>query len=112
MLRFLGPPRPLCDGCTRRDLLQVGGLSALGLLLPRAGAAASGPTGFGRARACVVVYLFGGPSHIDLWDMKPDAPAEVRGEFRPVATTVPGVRLCEHLPRLARRAHRFCRCAA
>jgi hypothetical protein len=92
--------------CTRRDLLLVGGLSALDLLFPRA-AASAGPAGFGRAKACVVVYLFGGPSHIDMWDLKPDAPAEVRGEFRPIATAVPGVRLCEHLPRLAQQAHRF-----
>src|SRR5437868_11496942 len=111
MLRLTGPAQRACDGCTRRDLLQAGGLGALGLLLPdvlkhRAAAAPSG--GFGRAKSCLLIYLFGGPSHIDLWDMKPDAPAEVRGEFRPIATNVPGVRVCEHLPRLARQADKFC----
>jgi hypothetical protein len=59
-----------------------------------------------RADHCIVVFLNGGPSHLDMWDMKPDAPAEIRGEFRPTATTVPGVQLCEHLPRLARQIHR------
>ncbi len=65
-------------------------------------------TGFGRARACLLIYLFGGPSHIDLWDMKPDAPDGFRGEFRPVATSVSGIRICEHLPRLARQADKYC----
>ncbi len=59
-----------------------------------------------RADACILIFLNGGPSHLDMWDMKPDAPTEIRGEFRPVATSVPGVRFCEHLPRLARQMHR------
>src|SRR5262249_41142322 len=58
------------------------------------------------ADACILVFLNGGPSHLDMWDMKPAAPAEIRGEFRPVASSVPGVQLCEHLPRLARQMHR------
>src|SRR5262245_17459409 len=57
------------------------------------------------ARSAILVWLSGGASHIDTWDMKPDAPVEYRGDFRPVATSAPGVRLCEHLPRLARQAH-------
>ena len=111
MLRFLGSQQRACDGPTRRDVLQAGALTALGLSLPQLlhqSTAAQGDAGFGRARSCLLVYLFGGPSHIDLWDMKPDAPAEVRGEFQPVATNVPGIRLCEHLPRLARQADKFC----
>lgn len=64
-------------------------------------AAAPVPT----AKRCVLVYLLGGPSHLDLWDMKPHAPAEVRGPFQPIETTVPGLQLCEHLPLLAQRAH-------
>ncbi|MCA9113630.1 MAG: DUF1501 domain-containing protein [Planctomycetaceae bacterium] len=60
-----------------------------------------------RARSCVFIFLFGGPSHIDLWDMKPQAPVEIRGDFRPVDTTVPGMSLCEHLPLLARQTHRL-----
>ena len=50
-------------------------------------------------RACILVFYYGGPSHLDTFDLKPDAPAEVRGEFKPIATSVPGVRVCEHLPR-------------
>src|SRR5207244_11604752 len=56
----------------------------------------------GRARACIVLFMWGGPAHQDTWDPKPGAPAEYRGEFKPIATTVPGVQVCEHLPRLAR----------
>src|SRR5262249_43571161 len=57
------------------------------------------------ANACIVVWLGGGPSQPDMWDMKPDAPVEIRGEFKPIATTVPGILMCEHLPHLARQAH-------
>jgi hypothetical protein len=90
-------------------MLQVGGASVLGLSLPgllRAGQAAR-PTGIApRADHCIILFLNGGPSHLDMWDMKPASPPEVRGPFQPVATTVPGVRLCEHLPRLAGHMHR------
>lgn len=92
----------------RREWLCLGGLSLLGLTgseLQRSRAAQNGDP---RAHACVFVFLFGGPSHIDLWDMKPAAPAEIRGEFRPRATTVPGLELCEHLPRLAQQADKLC----
>jgi uncharacterized protein (DUF1501 family) len=111
MIRLTGLAQRACDGCTRRDLLQAGGLAALGLSLPQViahAAAAPARNGFGRARACIVAFLFGGPSQIDTFDLKPDAPAEFRGEFRPIATRVPGVRVCEHLPRLARVADTFC----
>jgi hypothetical protein len=88
----------------RREFLGVGGgLSVVGLLPPdlaRAGNAPAGP-GQGGARSCILIYLLGGPPHLDMWDLKPDAPAEVRGPFRPIPTRVPGVRVCEHLPRLA-----------
>src|SRR5437763_4673149 len=85
----------------RRDFLRVGvvGLGAVPLL------AAGAPRP--RAAACILLYMDGGPSHIDLWDLKPNAPAEVRGPFRPVATSVPGVRVCEHLPHTARQMHRL-----
>jgi hypothetical protein len=59
------------------------------------------------ARSCILVYLLGGPPHLDMWDLKPAAPAEVRGPFRPIASSVPGLHICEHLPRLARLAHRY-----
>ena len=99
------------QGISRRELLRVGGLSLLGLTtadLDRLRAAAPRPQDRRRANACVFVFLFGGPSHIDLWDMKPAAPAEVRGEFRPAATRVPGLQLCEHLPLLAGQADKLC----
>src|SRR5207249_8783142 len=94
---------------TRRRMLQAGSLGIAGVTLPRllhADAARSAGGGPARADSCILVFLDGGPSHLDMWDMKPEAPAEIRGEFRPIATTVPGVRLCEHLPRLARQMHR------
>lgn len=100
-------------GCTRRELLRAGGLTALGLSSTeltrlRALAGANSPAASHRRNSCVFIFLFGGPSHIDLWDMKPDAPAEIRGEFKPIATAVPGVSLCEHLPRLARSTDKLC----
>jgi hypothetical protein len=98
-------PSASCPGPSRRQLLQVGAASLVGLSLPRL-LAADARGHAARADACVIVFLNGGPSHLDMWDMKPDAPAEVRGPFKPIATTVPGVRLSEHLPRLARRLHR------
>jgi hypothetical protein len=93
-------------------LLTVGGLSLLGLALPdflhrRAACRAEPAATSGRARSVILLYLQGSPSHIDLWDPKPDAPAEIRGEFKPIATNVPGIRLTEVLPRLARVADRF-----
>jgi hypothetical protein len=93
-------------GLTRRRWLQVGGLGWLGLSLPRllrAGEVRPATS----ARSCVLFLLHGGPSQLDTWDMKPAAPAEVRGEFGPIATTVPGLHVCEHLPRLAQQARRF-----
>lgn len=98
-------------GLSRREALRVGGLGFTGLALPnlfqaRARAAPRRGT-FGRARSCVIVFNYGGPSHLDLWDLKPDAPAEVRGEFKPINTTVPGFAVSEHLPRLAKLADKF-----
>ena len=92
-------------GLTRRNMLQIGAVGALNLSLPRllAGESRTGPAP--AADACILVFLNGGPSHLDTWDMKPDLPKEMRSEFRPVATTVPGVQVCEHLPRLSRLMH-------
>src|SRR5262249_16245370 len=102
---------PLCEGMTRRQWLRVGGLGVAGLALPellRAQATPSNVEGsFGRARSCILCFLFGAPAHQDIWDLKPDAPVDVRGEFKPIASSVPGVRLGEHVPRVARQAHRF-----
>ncbi len=100
---------PACPGPSRREFLQVGAIGALGLTLPRLLAADAQPRRPGEAASadsCILIFLNGGPSHLDMWDMKPSAPAEIRGEFRPIASSVPGVRLCEHLPRLARHMHR------
>ncbi|MDB5307811.1 MAG: hypothetical protein JWO38_2013 [Gemmataceae bacterium] len=95
---------------TRREVLRVGGLGFTGLALPRwlqARDTSSGPARTGKARACILVYNYGGPSHLDTFDLKPDAPRELRGEFKPIATSAPGVAICEHLPRLARMADRY-----
>ena len=105
---------PLPDdrhGFTRRDLLKLGALNLAGLSLPAllAGEARQHPARLARprARACILVFLEGGPSHVDLWDMKPNAIAQIRGIFRPVATSVPGVQFGEVLPRLAEHMHRL-----
>ena len=84
---------------SRRRCLQIGASGMLGLNLAelsrlRAFSAPSDAAANPRAHSCVFIFLFGGPSHIDLWDMKPDAPVEIRGDFQPVATNVPGVDLC------------------
>ncbi|MBI1904182.1 MAG: DUF1501 domain-containing protein [Planctomycetia bacterium] len=87
--------------CPRREFLRFGaGLAAAGLVLPRALAAEASRTS-GRATSCILVYLLGGPPHLDMFDLKPEAPAEIRGPFQPIATNVSGVQICEHLPKLA-----------
>ncbi len=109
MLRIVGRRASTCDGTSRREVLRAGGLSLFGsMTLPRLLQAAAAGTRkhTPRARSIILVNLFGGPSHLDMFDMKPDAPAEVRGEFRPIATSVPGVHVCEHLPRLACWMHK------
>src|SRR5690242_19360597 len=91
-----------CDGVTRRELLRAGAVGLGGLTLPgllRLQAAAAAPTG--RALSVILLFLSGGPSHLDMWDLKPDAPGEIRGTFRPIDTRVPCVRVSEHLPRTA-----------
>jgi hypothetical protein len=95
-------------GVSRREFLRIGGgLAVAGFLSRDLGAAPLAlPTG-GKARSCILVYLLGGPPHLDMFDLKPSAPAEIRGPFRPIATSVTGVQICEHLPRLARLAHRY-----
>jgi hypothetical protein len=85
-------------------MVQVGGIGLLGLSLPRALQAAA-PAFAPKADACILVFLDGGPSHLDMWDMKPDAPAEIRGEFKPIDTSLPGVMFSEHMPLMARQMH-------
>src|SRR3954452_2615975 len=98
MIRVLGGPKRLCDGLTRRDLLHVGSLGLLGLSAGEALALAparAGPVeiaGFGRAKACILLFLYGSPSQLETFDPKPDAPVEIRGELGgAIASNVPGL---------------------
>jgi uncharacterized protein (DUF1501 family) len=101
VLTLWGTKNRYCDGVSRRDFLQIGtfgtGLSLAGLLRGRAAAGTASSS-----KAAIMIYLGGGPSHIDTYDPKPDAAAEFRGEFKAIPTNVAGVRICEHLPRQAR----------
>jgi hypothetical protein len=91
----------------RRDLLRIGTVALGSLCLPATLRGAASVSARARAKSCILLYMNGGPSHIDLWDLKPQAPEEVRGEFRPIATSVPGMPVCEHLPLTARHMHRL-----
>ena len=127
MFRIIGPnAKDLCDAHlrpSRRDLLRVGGAGMLGLSLgtmlklqaaqaagtstPTATAAAGGGPGWGKAKSVIMVYLQGGPSHLDLWDPKPDAPENIRSSFKNIGTKIPGVHFTEILPKLAQMNDRF-----
>ena len=112
MLTIPGPRSRYCDGISRRSWMKIGGLAMGGLSLPdllRAEAATPAGTATGRnpAKGVIMVLLPGGPTHLDTFDLKPDAPAEIRGELRPMATNVPGIDICELLPRLARCADKY-----
>src|SRR3954468_2610882 len=95
MITLWGKTQPFCDGVTRRNFLQIGafgaGLSLAGMLQAREKTASSN-------KAAIMIYLPGGPSHMDMYDLKPDAPKEYKGEFNPIRTNVPGVQICEHFP--------------
>lgn len=101
MLRVLGGRATPCDGLTRRELLRVGGLSLFGGLTLPTLLAAGEARAAARAKSVILINLFGGPPHQDMFDLKPDAPANVRGEFKPIATAVPGTQICELLPKTA-----------
>lgn len=98
-----------CDGVSRRNFLKVGALGLGGLTLPQLlrAEAQSGVKTPRPHKAVIMIFLPGGPAHQDIFDMKPDAPLEIRGEFKPIATNVPGIRICEHLPKLARMMDRM-----
>ncbi len=109
MLNVLGSPKRLCNGVTRRDLLTVGGLSLMGLGMPtlaadsfgKASSLAPSLPGFGAAKNILLLYLFGGPSQLETLDGKPEAPVEIRGQFQTITSTLPGLHISEHLPRMS-----------
>jgi hypothetical protein len=109
MFRIDGYPQAACDGISRRALLEAAGAGLFGMSLPgllaaEAQAAPAAP----RAKAVIFVFLFGGPSQLETFDLKPEAPERIRGPFRPIAARTPGLRISEHLPRLAAISQRFC----
>jgi hypothetical protein len=108
MLTMSGSPRRCCDGLTRRETLKVGALSALGGfgLTQLSQAAQTGHLRPGKAKSVILLYLLGGAATQDMVDLKPEGPLETRGEFRPIATSVPGIDICEHLPQTARWMHK------
>src|SRR5687768_15122192 len=90
-----------CDGMSRRDFLHAGALPMLGLSLPVMTALeAQGAVKKGRDVNCIMIFMLGGPSQLDTWDPKPDAPAEIRGPYRPIETNVSGIRISEIFPRM------------
>ncbi len=100
-------PVSFCDSLTRRDFLHAGSLATLGLTLPGWMAQKAAGAVTDRDVNCIMLFLVGGPSHIDTWDPKPKAPAEVRGPFQPIATSVPGMQISEIFPRMAKHADKF-----
>ncbi len=109
MLTMLGSPRRCCDGFTRRETLRAGALSAMGGFgLPQMlQAEETGLSKDAKAKNVIFIFLLGGAATQDMYDLKPNAPSEVRGEFKPIPTTVPGIEVCEHLPKFAQMAHQF-----
>src|SRR5262245_60566291 len=114
--KLLMPSQQRTGHVCRRHVLQAGGLAVGGLTLPellqgRSRAAQPNArrheSSFGKAKSCIVLFMCGGPSHLDIWDLKPNAPSEIRGQFKPIATNVPGIAISEHLPRLARCADKY-----
>ena len=112
MLSILADRQPqLCDGLSRREFLRIGGLGAAGLSLAdliRQPSTAETAAQQGKARSCIVLFLMGGPPQHSTWDPKPNAPAEVRGEFAPISTAVPGLAISELLPKTATLAQKVC----
>src|SRR5437870_3238987 len=108
MLRFdADRPVSFCDGLTRRDFLHAGSLAGLGLTLPQWIAQKAAGAVKDRDVNCIMLFLVGGPSHIDTWDPKPKAPAEIRGPFGPIATNVPGMQITEIFPKMAQHGDKI-----
>ncbi len=102
MLSIFGSGSRLCDGMTRRDMLRIGALGLGGLALPEL-LRAEQQAGIQRShKSVIMIYMVGAPPHQDMYDLKMEAPAEIRGEFTPIPTNVPGIQICEHMPRLAK----------
>src|ERR1043166_8145557 len=102
MLTIPGNSSKFCDGLSRRNFLRIGGLALGGMALPDL-FQAEAASGIRRShKAIIMIYLPGGPPHQDTFDLKVDAPSEIRGEFQPIKTNVPGIEICEHLPLMAR----------
>lgn len=114
VLRILGNNKKACDGFTRRDLIHAGGLAFYGLTLgdmlllqsAKAAAPAVGARSFGKAKSVIVLFLYGSPPQLDTWDMKPDAPEDIRGPFKPIRTSNPSIDITENLPKMAKWMHR------
>jgi len=106
MLTLPGSQYRLCDGLTRRSFLHIGGLAMGGLSLPQL-LRAEAQTGKRTHKSVIMIFLSGGPPHQDMVDLKPNAPVEYRGEFSPISTNVPGIQICEHLPKMAQMMDRF-----
>src|SRR5260221_13026747 len=107
MLTIAGHPSQFFDHISRRSCLRIGGLALGGLALPEILRAEAASGKRNPAKGIIMVLLPGGPTHLDTFDLKPDAPAEIRGEFRPIATNVPGLDICELMPRLAGIADKY-----
>jgi hypothetical protein len=108
MLKIVGQPRSVCSGLTRRDVIRAGGAGLLGTSLTTLLAAEeAGAVVRPRAKSVLFLFLFGGPSQLETFDMKPDAPAQIRGPFQPIASRSPGLRVCEHLPKLAALSDKY-----
>jgi hypothetical protein len=101
MLTIYGKRSRFCDGVSRRNFIKIGALGLGGLALPQILQAEAGAGIRKSHKAIIMIYLPGGPPHQDIFDIKVDAPQEIRGEFKPISTKVPGIQICEHLPRLA-----------
>lgn len=119
MLRFGFGSAQTCSGMTRRTALRVGSLCLFGLSLPRVlalqaaqagsgGEKSSGRKSLAKAQNCILLWMGGGPANMDTFDLKPDAPREYRGEFHPIDTNVPGIQICEYLPRMAGQMDKVC----
>lgn len=107
MLTIPGPSSRFCDGLSRRNFLRIGALGMGGMALPQLLRAESNSGLRSGHKSVIMIYLPGGPPHQDTFDLKADAPAEIRGEFKSISTSVPGLRICELLPKMARVAHQY-----